>query len=211
MPLKVIGAGLPRTGTNSLQIALDQLGFGPCHHMYALLADSSQWPGWLRVYDGERVDWEEVFKGYASAVDAPAAFLWRELSAAYPDAKVILTIRPPDAWRRSMLAAGAAIRANPPKPPLAGFMQKSVEYFARRSPAMLPPDDASAFAAFAAHNEAVRGTLPKERLLVFDVSDGWEPLCTFLGVPTPDSPFPRTNSSDEFADRARSRSEAGSS
>src|SRR5262245_53022853 len=82
MPLKIIGAGLPRTGTRSLQIALGHLGFGPCHHMYELLEDSSQWPGWMRVYNGERTDWEEVFRGYTSAVDAPAAFLWHELAAA---------------------------------------------------------------------------------------------------------------------------------
>src|SRR5262249_21001637 len=74
MPLKIIGAGLPRTGTRSLQIALDHLGFGPCHHMYELLEDSSQWPAWMRIYNGEGADWEEVFRGYTSAVDAPAAF-----------------------------------------------------------------------------------------------------------------------------------------
>ena len=208
MPLKVIGAGLPRTGTNSLQIALNQLGFGPCHHMYELLQDPTRWPCWLRVYGGEPVDWEEVYAGYNSAVDAPASFLWRELSAAYPDAKVILTMRSPEEWRRSMLAAGAAIRANPPKPALASFLQKSVEFFAKLSSAMLPPDDASAFAAFAAHNESVMRAVPEKRLLVFDVRDGWEPLCRFLGVPVPGEPFPRTNSAEEFAERARSRSEA---
>ncbi len=210
MPLKVIGAGLPRTGTNSLQIALDQLGFGPCHHMYKLLEDRSQWPLWLRVYRGESVDWEEVYRGYNSAVDAPASFLWRELAAAYPDAKVILTTRPPDSWRRSMLAAGAAIRTNPPSPQLAPFMQESVEFFAKLSPAMLPPDDASAFAAFSAHNEAVKNALPEERLLVFDVTEGWQPLCRFLGALVPNAPFPRSNSGEEFAARAHSSREAGS-
>lgn len=211
MPLKVIGAGLPRTGTNSLQIALEQLGFGPCHHMYKLLEERSEWPLWLRVYNGDSVDWEEVYRGYNSAVDAPASFLWRELSAAYPDAKVILTIRPPHAWRRSMLAAGAAIRANPPNLQLAPFMQKSIEYFAKLSPAMLPPDDASAFAAFAAHNEDVKSALPKERLLVFDVTEGWQPLCNFLDVAVPDAPFPRMNSSEDFAARTKARIEPGSS
>ena len=210
MPLQVIGAGLPRTGTNSLQIALDRLGFGPCHHMYELLENPSQWPGWLSVYDGKHANWEEVFKGYNSAVDAPASFLWRELLQTYPSAKVILTIRSPEAWRQSMLAAGAAIRANPPKPPLASFMQKSVDFFVKLSPAMLPPDEASAFAAFAEHNETVRRTVPKDQLLVFDVGEGWEPLCHFLGVPVPPEPFPRTNTGSEFAERARSRNESGS-
>ena len=149
MPLQVLGAGLPRTGTSSLQIALDQLGFGPCHHMFELLEHSSQWPLWFRVFDGEKVAWEEVYKGYNSAVDAPTSFLWRELCAAYPNAKVILTTRAPDAWRQSMLAAGAAIQAAPPNPQLAPFMQRSVQFFARISPAMLPRDDATAFAAFA--------------------------------------------------------------
>jgi hypothetical protein len=106
-----------------------------------------------------------------------------------------------------MLAAGAAIRANPPNSQLAAFMQKSVEFFAKLSPAMLPPDDASAFVAFAAHNEAVKGTLPSERLLVFDVTEGWEPLCHFLDVAVPDAPFPRTNSAEEFTARTYSRSE----
>jgi Sulfotransferase domain len=210
MPLRVIGAGLPRTGTNSLQLALNRLGFGPCHHMYELLGDPSQWPQWLRVYHGERVDWEDVYKGYNSAVDAPASFLWRELSTTYPDAKVILTTRSPDSWRRSMVSAGAAIRANPPEPSLASFMQKSVDFFVKLSPAMLPPDDASAFAAFSEHNETVRRTISKERLLVFDVRDGWEPLCRFLSVPVPEEPFPRKNTADEFAERARSRSEVSS-
>ena len=140
-----------------------------------------------------------------------ASFLWRELSTAFPDAKVVLTNRPADAWRGSMLAAGAAIRANPPNPQLAPFMQKSVEFFAKLSPAMLPPDDANAFMAFAAHNAAVMSTLPKQRLLVFNVTEGWQPLCRFLDVAVPDAPFPRTNSGEDFAARTQLRSETNSS
>lgn len=211
MPLKVIGAGLPRTGTNSLQIALDQLGFGPCHHMRELIEDASQRPLWLRVYEGHGPDWEDVFKGYSAAVDAPAAFLWRALSAAYPSAKVILTTRSPEGWRRSMLAAGAAVQANPPEPQWGAFMQKSLEFFVKLSPAMLPPDDASAFAAFKAHNEAVKREIAPERLLVFDVREGWAPLCRFLGVSEPETPFPHKNTGEDFAELYRKRADAARS
>ncbi len=98
MPLKVIGAGLPRTGTLSLKHALEQLGFGRCHHMTELARNPDRWPLWERAFDGEPVEWEEIFQGFGATVDAPSCFFYREIAERYPEAKVILTVRDPNRW-----------------------------------------------------------------------------------------------------------------
>ena len=98
MGLSVIGAGLWRTGTMSLKVGLEQLGFGPCHHMEELFADPIQVPPWQGAVAGEPTNWDAVFAGYNSTTDYPGAFFWRELAEFYPDAKVVLTVRTAESW-----------------------------------------------------------------------------------------------------------------
>jgi hypothetical protein len=198
MPLKVIGAGYPRTGTLSLKFALETLGFGPCHHMAELIMHPEQVPLWLRMTDGESLDWDEIYAGYSSTTDAPGCFFWRELAERYPDAKVILSIRSAESWWTS---ANATVMAAPPPPPVAPLIARLTSKRSGKGeviPNPLDPDREAAIAAFDRHNEEVRRTIAPERLLVFEARQGWDPLCAFLGVAAPDRPYPRVNTSEEF-------------
>jgi hypothetical protein len=195
MELRVIGAGLGRTGTMSMKLALEQLGVGRCYHMAELIADFSRLPLWLRAADGAP-DWEAVFAGFTATVDYPGCTYWRELAAFYPDAKVLLTVRDPDDWFDSTQATifSPPMRARIAASPMEGFFQKAVlRDFGNRI-----DDRAFMTEAFERHNAAVRSAVPPERLLVYEVGEGWQRLCQFLGVPVPTAPFPRVNSREEM-------------
>lgn len=195
MTLKIIGAGLGRTGTMSMKLALEQLGFGPCYHMTELLGDMQRLPAWLRVADGEP-DWDAIFAGFAATVDFPACSHWRELAAHYPDAKVLLTVRDPDSWFDSVNQTifSAPMRARVIGSPLEKLFDHSVWHeFGDRI-----EDRDFMTAAFQRHVADVERAIPAERLLVYEIGQGWGPLCAFLGVPVPDEPFPHTNSRDEM-------------
>jgi Sulfotransferase domain len=216
MPLKVIGAGQGRTGTHSLKLALEQLGLGPCHHMAEVIEHPEQYAHWQRVFDDQPVDWEEVYRGYNSAVDAPTCFVYRELAERYPDAKVILTLRDAESWHRSVSATimsqdiwDAQRKTDHPMsklgPHLAGFRLR------RGYRPFRPNDRDAAIADFQRHNEEVRKLIPPDRLLVYEISEGWNPLCSFLEIPVPDAPFPHSNTSEQFRARVLAGASADSS
>jgi hypothetical protein len=199
MTLKIIGAGLGRTGTFSLKAALTQLGFGPCHHMEEVAANMPvQLPLWQAALRGEP-DWEATFEGFQSAVDWPVARFYREMNAVYPDAKFILSHRSPQSWAESFSQTIYKLLAEIDSAPehLREWLSMVVELLRQNG---IPPgmDVAALKAAFESHSEAVKAEIPAERLLVYQVKDGWEPLCAFLDVPVPDDPFPRTNNRKEF-------------
>lgn len=204
MPLKVIGAGFPRTGTMSLKLALEQLGFGPCHHMIEIIQHPEQATLWARKLTGEPLDWDDVLKGYNSVTDGPSCFVYKDLMARYPDAKVILSSRSAESWWASAKATVMSpdSPANRPVslPGAEDFMQK-LQVITKAAGGGINwdgSDRAGAIAAFERHYEEVKRIVPKERLLVFESRQGWEPLCRFLGVPEPETPFPQTNSTIEF-------------
>jgi hypothetical protein len=203
MALEVIGSGFGRTGTASLKRALEMLGFGPCHHMEEIFANPPQVAHWQAVAAGRPVDWDEVFAGYRSQVDWPGAHVWRDLAAFYPAAKVVHSVRPEEAWWKSFSATIAKLvdeRAGIPLPPhVAAMLQAAgVEMIERQTFGGRITDKAGALAAFRRRTEEVKAAIPAGRLLVFDVAEGWAPLCAFLGVPVPDAPFPRVNSTEDF-------------
>lgn len=203
MALSVIGAGYGRTGTMSLKLALEQLGFGPCHHMVEVFAHPESIPLWTAAAEG-RADWDAIFEGYVSAVDWPTATFYEQLANHYPDAKVILTERDPESWFKSTQATiFAQFSGGAPPPevvaadPWLNMVMKAVgDLFERRM-----YDHDKLIAVFNAHNARVRDVIPPERLLVYEVAQGWEPLCRFLGVPVPDGPMPKVNSTEEFQQR----------
>jgi hypothetical protein len=205
--LDVIGAGFGRTGTLSLKSALERLGFGPCHHMVELIENTEQISRWRRLADGETPEWDAVFRGYRSTADWPSVRFWRETTDHFPQAKVILTVRDPRRWYESVAQTIHQAEAGPaPADPVMAQMRQVVhdllwvgEFDGRFE------DMDHAIEVFNEHNEAVRREISPDRLLVFEVAQGWEPLCAFLGVPVPDEPFPRTNDRQEFADRVRQR------
>jgi hypothetical protein len=198
MPLSVIGAGFGRTGTMSLKLALEQLGMGPCYHMREVFKNPAAPGYWEAAADGKPVDWEEVFAGYRSTVDWPSATFYKELADAYPDAKVILTVRDPEAWFMSTQATIFASRIFEDATSDWGRMVLKVvgDLFDREM-----SNKAKLIDVYNRHNETVQRVIPAQRLLVYDLSEGWNPLCRFLGVPVPDEPMPNTNSTEDFKRR----------
>jgi hypothetical protein len=208
MALKIIGAGLGRTGTMSMKLALEQLGVGRCYHMAELIADLSRLPLWIRAAEGDP-DWEAVFAGFAATVDYPGCTYWRELAAAYPQAKIVLTVRDPEDWFESTQSTifSPAMRGRMVGSPMEGFFRNSVlRDFGDRV-----EDRAFMTAAFERHNAAVRSAVPPERLLVHEVGQGWPRLCAFLGVPVPATAFPRVNTREEMQQMLAAASPAGAS
>jgi sulfotransferase family protein len=204
MVLKVVGAGVGRTGTYSLKLALEQLGFGPCHHMEEVLKDAPrQVPLWSAAAEG-KPDWEAIFHGYNATVDWPSAGFWRELAAVYPAAKVILTTRNAERWYQSYAETIAKIMSAPDQMPphLKPWLDMATAVM-RRSGLGGKTNRTDIIRAFEAHLDAVRTSIPANRLLVYEVKDGWEPLCSFLGVPVPSAPFPNTNNTEEFWELVR--------
>ncbi|HEY7483098.1 MAG TPA: sulfotransferase [Streptosporangiaceae bacterium] len=214
--MKVIGAGIGRTGTLSLKAALERLGFGPCFHGRHVLDHRERLPMWLAAAHGKPVDWTQLFAGYQSTMDWPGASFWRELAATFPDAKVILTVRDPDSWYESvartiypMFGSRSDPRAEraravvPGLDTMTAFTRQLIwdgPFFGGRF-----EDRDHAIAVFEEHNAAVQREVPAERLLVCEADVGWRPLCEFLGVAPPDEPYPHLNDPDGFWGRVAAR------
>ncbi|MFV0294558.1 MAG: sulfotransferase family protein [Hyphomicrobiaceae bacterium] len=208
MSLDVVGAGFGRTGTNSLKVALEQLGFNPCHHMFEVRNRADQIRFWAAAARGEREDWDTVFQGFRANVDWPSAYFWQPIAAHYPDAKVILSHRPEQSWLKSIRSTiftslgDMSSRAD-------GLSREqgdmAYDIIMRRTFGERVDDDAHVLDVYRRHMEKVKATISPDRLLVYDVAEGWEPLCRHLGVAVPDTPFPRTNSTEEFQARVEAR------
>ncbi len=199
--LRIIGSGFGRTGTQSLKLALIELGFGPCHHMDEMFANPAMLPAWQATARGAAPDWAAMFPGYRSQVDWPGAALWPDLAAAFPEAKVIHTERPEEDWWRSFQATIGAMmpgRAGIPDPHRRAVLEMAQDLIVPRSFGPGALDREHALAAYRRNNEAVRASVPATRRLIFYAEQGWAPLCAFLGVPVPATPFPRVNSTAEF-------------
>ena len=199
MTLSVIGAGFGRTGTMSLKLALEALGFGPCYHMAEVFKNPAAPDWWYEAaLDPAHADWGRIFEGYNATVDWPNATYYQELADAYPDAKVILTERDPDVWFDSTQATifRDELTADS-EAPFPRMVRKVVhELFDARM-----HDRDHVISVYLAHNARVRATIAPERLLVYDLAEGWASLCDFLGVPVPATPMPKVNSREEFGAR----------
>ncbi|MFC4533890.1 sulfotransferase family protein [Sphaerisporangium dianthi] len=217
--MRVIGAGFGRTGTLTLKTALERLGLGPCHHMTEVFNNPGQIRRWLAVGRGRTSDWDSVLAGYRSCVDWPASAYWRELAEHHPEAKVVLTVRDPERWLESMRATILKQRERGSTLPGKMILRLSsllgTDFAAYNEMVRLVVTDrvfdgrlndpAHMIRTFQTHIEAVKATIPSDRLLVFEVSQGWEPLCGFLDVPVPAEPFPRVNDTADFQSHTRSR------
>ena len=204
MAIKVIGAGFGRTGTLSLKVALEQLGFSKCYHFTEAMGQLSHLTRWHAASLGRAIDWDVLFSGYQAAIDWPACAFYKELLQRYPDAKVVLTVRDPEHWydsaRATLYAANRAF-------PTWGRLFPRMRYDHDMSCNVIWngtfhgrfEDRPYTIARFKAHVDDVRRSVPPDRLLVFDVREGWDRLCAFLDVPVPkDTPFPHLNDQAEF-------------
>jgi hypothetical protein len=211
MELKIVGAGLGRTGTTSLKAALEQLTGGRCYHMFEVFQNPGAVPKWHAAVREEHVDWDDLLAGYDTAVDWPVAAFWPELAAANPNAHVLLSSRAtPESWWASMEKTIIAIMTSELPPDAEGLREHRAmvtELFERRfTPDWREP--AAAMAAYERHNERVRREVAPERLIDWAPGDGWEPICGAIGVPVPAEPFPHVNDSAEFQARMAERVES---
>jgi hypothetical protein len=211
--VKVVGAGLGRTATNSFKQAMEILGFGPCYHMKEVIEHK------------KAVQWEKYAEdpknlallhsllagaGYASTCDFPSAPYWRQQLDIYPNAKVVLTLRDPEKWYKSCEdtifrmefdnpASPWGVRVcfllSLPCPRFLGMVRRIMT----QGTFLGRVDKESRIRAFEKHNADVIARCPPEKLLVFEASHGWPPLCEFLGVPIPDVPYPHANDTQEFS------------
>jgi len=197
MTLRVVGAGLGRTGTLSLKLALERLLGGSCYHMFEVFRHPEHVPLWTAACRGELPDWERLFEGYAATVDWPSGAFWPELIEAFPDALVLLSTRDPDDWWRSASRTifPRTLELEP------GPWREMVETLWAERFTMPVTDEAAVKAAFLDHNARVRAEVPAGRLLEWSPGDGWEPICAALGCPVPDVPFPHRNTTAEFLER----------
>ena len=222
--IEIIGAGLGRTGTYTLKVALEQLGFSRCYHMTDLLSHPKQVLHWHELKDSGKTNWQELFGDCRAVVDYPGCLYYREIKAAYPEAKVILTVRDPDTWYESVLKTLYKLRPRKPLALLAMFLRLIVS---ARFRAILPvylfadiiiwkeqfksrfANKEMAIKIFKQHYNEVKAAIPDDQLLVYDVNDGWQPLCEFLNVPIPNIPFPVTNLRQDFASEVENLMERG--
>lgn len=210
--MKIIGAGLPRTATLTQKIALEMLGYAPCYHMVDVLGDLSRVAQWTAAFEGG-TDWTQIFAGYQASVDWPGSFFYQELIDVYPQAKVLLSVRPAADWARSMTQtiwdvlygdnlvhdlSSARSRVESGWRDYMELMTAMWEKSGLLPAAAGEPDQAELAKAFDRYNDEVRQTVPSDRLLVWSPADGWQPLCEFLDVPVPQAPLPRVNDSAMF-------------
>lgn len=216
MPIKVIGLGMGRTGTSSLKLALEQLGYGPCYHMEELIKNPADVRFWHELDKHGDTDWASLFSNYQSAVDFPAIGYYKDILRVYPDAKIILTMRDEQSWYNS--AIKTILNAEPGfldklkmsiKLPFSPHMRNLIQVFKLSKKFWLKnvgtqyKDEAVAIDFYRQWNEKIRQEFPAANLLVYNVKEGWPPLCQYLEVPVPDTPFPKTNSRQDFEAKSK--------
>lgn len=202
--LCVIGAGCGRTGTASLKAALEQLLDAPCYHMFEVFKHS-HFQHWINASAG-KPDWDTVFSGYKATVDFPASVFYEELLVKYPNAKVVLSVRSSETWYNSVFETiwsplGGEFHWAYWMIPRGRLFQRMCKGWRARilgNPEVPLTDKQAVISAFEQWNAKVKATVPPERLLVFEAKDGWGPLCKFLGVPEPSTPYPNVNDTAEF-------------
>lgn len=204
MELEVVGAGFGRTGTQSLKLALEELGVGPCYHMMEVFGNTEHIPLWAAATRGETPDWDTLFANYRSTVDWPGCAFWRDLAAKNPNARILLSYRDSDDWYDSFhnTIYQAMTRDPPPEPAwVAAHHEMTRQLVLEQALGGRPDDRAHAIRCYEDHNEAVRSEVASDRLILHEVGAGWEPLCIGLNLPVPDKPYPKTNNTKEFRER----------
>jgi len=197
MGLRIIGAGLGRTGTTSLKLALEQLLGGRCYHMLEVRDRPEDADVWGDAYEGRLPNWGAFFEGFDAAVDWPSAPFWRELSEAFPDAPILLSVRDADAWWKSVSSTIFIALATyfAPDAPDDGWTRMGRGMMTGFTPDW--QDEEGAKSAYLAYNDHVRATAPADRLVEWSPGDSWEPICSALGLDVPDLPFPHVNTTVE--------------
>lgn len=196
--MKLIGAGFGRSGTMSLKAALEEIGYGPCYHMKITLFRYHHMHFFLKAWRGKKVNWKRFYRRYNAAVDWPTCSFYKELMQQFPDAKVLLNVRDPGKWYDSMYETIWAIQ--PAFPwwifPVVRIIHKEIIWEGNLKGSF--EDREKTMSVYKDWIEEVKKTVPPDRLLIYEVKEGWKPLCDFLNAPVPDKPFPHINERKSF-------------
>jgi len=219
MSIKVIGAGFPRTGTNSLQVALDKIGYGKAYHFKELLNNPSKLRYWTILRDTGTTDWDSLYSGYQASVDFPCYPWYKEHLARYPEAKVILSTRSFEGWynsvKETIYVAGPKTQVQKLKLKIKLLFDKELQqvqncrkfvknYLWEIQFQNKFDDKDFVRKIWDDHHEEVIKSVPEEKLLVYELREGWKPLCDFLGVDIPLEPLPHLNKKEDFNDMMQS-------
>lgn len=224
MALKVIGGGGPRTGTATLKVALETLGFGKCYHMEGIFNKPDDAKHWVDLFEKGSTDMDTLFEGYQSIVDFPGCLMYKTLLEKYPDAKVVLTLRDAEDWYES--AANTVYAVTPKtfrqkfnilkKVVISSRFRKMAKVFRLVEKYLWNTHYEGQFQnrektiqKYNDFNEEIRNFVPKGQLLEMDIKEGWGPLCAFLDVPIPDVDFPHKNKRKEFNEQIRKMMNTG--
>ena len=213
MSIKIIGAGFPRTGTTTLKTCLETLGHSKVYHMKELLVNPERLHHWKTLDETGDTDWDALYNGYDATVDFPGYPWYKEHMKRFPEAKVILTVRDFESWHKSV--DKTVFRAGPQTPGekikmmgkllMSSRARKVVKcikffkkiFFAEELKGKFE-DKVFAKKVWDDHIAEVKSFVPADKLLVYDVRDGWGPLCKFLGVEEPAEPLPHLNKKENF-------------
>lgn len=196
--MKLIGAGFGRSGTMSIKAALEEVGYGPSYHMKIALPRFYHLYFFMKAWKGKKVNWKRFFRRYNSVVDWPTCSFYREMMAEYPDAKILLNVRDPEKWYDSMYETIWAIQTAFPFwfPTVVRKIHDEIIWNGNLKGKFLDKDETVRI--YKEWIEEVKRSVPEDKLLVYEVTEGWKPLCDFLGVPVPDKPFPHINERRSF-------------
>ena len=197
--MKLIGAGFGRSGTMSIKSALEQLGCGPCYHMKITLKRYHHMRFFMQAWAGRKVNWKKFFRRYNSVVDWPACAFYRELMNEFPDAKVLLNVREPESWYESMKETIFAIQPAFPWwfPRIVRTMHDEIIWSGSLKGVF--ENREKTLEVYRQYIEDVKSTVPADRLLVYNVNEGWKPLCDYLGIPVPEGKsYPYINERKSF-------------
>lgn len=196
--MKLINVGLARTGTTSLKAALEKLGYSPIYHTFDLFTNSKHMDIWEGAYEGQQVDWRAFYSGYEVA-DWPAGLFYKEIITAHPEAKVMISVRDPESWYESIYGIfKQGMNINFPIPIVKRIKNFIINYPAKELFQGRIDDREFMVQFYQDYVEEVKAFVPADNLLIFSVTEGWEPLCEFLGVDVPEEPFPRVNTRGGF-------------
>ena len=202
MTLKVIGAGFGRTATASPKYALETLLKAPCYHMSEVFDNKGHVEVWKHAAEGTLPDWKDFYNEYGATVDWPSAAFGSELSVEFPDALILLSERDSESWWNSASETIFQLENIPGADEKKRSMLKSL-FGNKFTPYYRDKDEA--IAAYEQHNKFVKNNVPAERLLIWNATEGWEPICSALNLPIPDTPFPKVNTRQQWQDRVNSK------
>ena len=212
--MDIIVAGWGRTGTRSLKFALSHLLNKPSYHMQNILLNKNEAKKWNNFFitKSKKIDWDAIYSNYGACLDFPSCNYYKELMEYYPNSKVILTTRDSKSWIKSwnvlenQVLNSFTFKFMARIPYTSFYLQKKIHnelIIGKHGVFRGKGSDKDRMNLFEEWNQSVINYVPNDRLLVYHPKEGWEPLCNFLDLPTPDIQYPHLNKTKNMGHMSR--------